>query len=126
MIERRMFCLLFIFMLAPHNFAQAQPQKNVCDEMSKQGFTDFDRILSIKNSVIFAQKNVRTRKSIVIAKLVSEAEIIKFVKGSEVQTLEVLSNGNLTSIASEEAVGYVSGQIQHQYYQKDGVLCSEF
>ena len=112
-------------MWGQYNFAQAQPQKSVCDEISKQEFTDFDRILLIKDSIIFAQKNVRTRKSIVIAKLVSEAEIIKFAKGSEVQTLEALSNGNLTSIATEEAIGYVSNQIQHRHYQQDQILCSE-
>ena len=123
---KKMLCFLFILMWGQYNFAQAQPQKSVCDEISKQEFTDFDRILLIKNSVIFVQNDVRSRKTIGIAKLVSEAEIIKFVKGSEVQTLEVLSNGNLISIATEEAVGYVSNQIQHKHYQKDHVLCSEF
>lgn len=123
---KKMLCFLVILMWGQYNFAQAQSQKSVCDEISKQEFTDFDRILLIKNSVIFVQNDVRSRKTIVIAKLISEAEIIKFVKGSEVQTLEVLSNGNLTSIATEEAVGYVSNQIQHQHYQKDHVLCSEF
>ena len=61
----------------------------------------------------------------VSAKLVSEAEFIKFVKGSQITHFEILSKDDTSSMTTEGSFGYILRQIKHQQFRGKNILCSE-
>jgi hypothetical protein len=115
--------VLLIGQLCFTSFSYAQ---TICDEIEqKKSFIEFDQIKLIGSSLIFVQDRVENRQSMVSAKLVSEAEFIKFVKGSQITHFEILSKDDTSSMTTEDSFGFILRQIKHQQFRGKNILCSE-
>ena len=98
----------------------------VCHEENEQATKDFNQIKLVDGSLIFVQDNVTNRQSILSARLIAEAAIVKFVEGSEITHLEMLTNNERLFLTTEYAVGFISDQVKHHKFEGMEILCSEF
>ena len=122
---RKCLCSLVVLLIGQLCFTSFSYAQTICDEIELKSSIEFDQIKLIGSSLIFIQDRVENRQSMVSAKLVSEAEFIKFVKGSQITHFEILSKDDTSSMTTEDSFGFILRQIKHQQFRGKNILCSE-